>query len=216
MTNRETLKLVIVDAHPLAREMLVLRLSMLPEFTVCGVADNEVDAARLIGEQHADLAILDVAFSNGTGFDVIKQFKTDYPQLKLLVVSAQSDLLYAERMIRVGAHGYISKRHSIDALLAAVRDVARGQRVVHDGSSMRNAQVDASGRLTSLVHELSDREFQVFELIGMGHPSRTISERLNLSRHTVDSHRENIKKKLGLRSSAELTRVAFHWQLEHT
>lgn len=204
------LKIVVAMPHPLERDMLILRLAMMPQYAICGATDNESEATQLIRQHAANLVIVDAALGWGTGLDVIKRVKSEYPQTKLLVVSERNDLIYADRMIHADANGYVNKRQPIELLVSAVGEVARGNTVINDGGPSTPPRL----KLTPTVKNLSDRELQVFELIGLGHASRAIAKQLNVTRHTIDSHRENIKKKLGLASSAELTRAAVHWQLE--
>ncbi len=207
-------KIAIVDDHDLVRDGLTLRLSMHPRFVVCGEAKCEESAYELIKEKIPDLAIIDIGLGEGHGIELIKRIKRDFPSVKMLVLSGMDSELYADRAIRAGAGGYVNKSQASGDLVTALDTVLR-EEVYMGGNILKEFDAASkASRSKTEVDSLSDRELQVFELIGRGLPSREIARRLHLSPHTVDTHRENIKKKLRLPTAAELTRAAVQWQLE--
>lgn len=219
MNNRQTpAKILIVDDHPLVREGLSMRISTQSDLKVCGEAATEEEALLLVKETSPDLVLVDISLKGGHGIEVIKQVKARYPAVKMLVVSGYQESLYAERALRAGALGYLNKQESNEKILEAIRTVLAGERFVSAAITQRlvNQALGADDDETkSPVERLTDRELEVFRLIGEGLTSSAIASQLFLSTHTIDTHRENIKRKLGVANAGELTRAAVQWVLEN-
>lgn len=210
-------RILIVDDHPIVREGLRVRISSQHDMEVCGEAAGPDDALGSLKEAMPDLVIVDISLANGSGLDLIGRIKAGFPRIKMLVLSAHDDLLYAERAIRAGAHGYINKGEAQGKVLDALRTVRDGGRYLSPVVSRRLIGRALDERFlpgtTSTVDQLSNRELQVFQLIGQGRSNKAIAEGLHLSHHTIDRHREKIKAKLGLSNSLELHRAAMEWTL---
>lgn len=201
-----------MDDHPLVRDGLAARLAGEPDLTICGQAANADAALELIRATRPDLAIVDVALRNGSGLELVKALSADGAGPRILVISVYEEELFAERLLRAGAHGYLNKQELHGSVLEAVRSVLAGQ--IYRGSA---PEVEPSGprrRAVFGLERLSDRELQIFERIGRGGGTREIATELGVSVHTVESHREHIRSKLGLRSGAELLRAAIIWSID--
>lgn len=210
-------RILVVDDHPLVREGLVARISAQPDLDVCGEASDIDGALALVRETHPDLLILDLALKGRNGLELIKRLTCSGAGPKILVVSAYEEEAFAERVFRAGAHGYLNKQELQGSVIDAVRTVLRGELAMSARMSQRLAgQALSRPRGTRGFQVLSDREMQVFELIGHGTSTRAIAEQLKLSVHTIESHRENIRQKLHLRNGTELMRRAVLWTLEST
>ncbi len=210
-------KIVLVDDHPLVRLGVRLQLSTCADLQVCGEGDSNSDTLKLVEQHQPDLLILDIALKDGLAVQAVKQVKSRYPGVKVLVLSGFEESLYGERVLRAGASGYLNKQEAANELLKAVRTVLQGNRYVSADLSRRLIS-RALGNVESVkepVEQLTDRELEVFQLIGQGMTSSLIASRLHLSTHTIDSHRENIKRKLGAKDGAELNRKAVQWVLEN-
>lgn len=218
LTKQKTSKVLIVDDHPLIREGLSLRVSSQPDLEVCGEAASAAEALQQVQTNRPDLAIIDIQLVDSSGIDLIKEIAARFPKVKMLVVSAYDDSLYAERALRAGALGYVNKRHCQEKMIEAVRAVLDGRRYVSDEMTQRLFSLAVTGNDPSLadpVQRLSDRELEVFQLIGQGLKSSAIANRLFLSVHTIDSHREKIRRKLGLKNGNELMQRAVQWVLHN-
>jgi DNA-binding NarL/FixJ family response regulator len=208
-------KIVIVDDHPLVRDGLAMRISLQEGLSVCGQASSAEEALTLVSQDPPDLAIVDIALKDSHGIDLIKQLHASYPQVKVLVVSGFDESLYAERALRSGARGYLHKQETSDKLIDAIRTVLQGDFFLSQTMMQRFLmQIIGSSEKRSL-ESLSDRELEVFRKIGQGLSSGVIAGQLHLSTHTIDTHRENIKRKLGAKNAAELNRMAVQWVLEN-
>lgn len=207
-------RILVVDDHPLVREGLAMRVAAQPDLEVCCVACDLEEAWTVIHEQRPDLMILDLAFSRGSGLDLIKKLAADPAKPRILVVSAYEEELFAERVLRAGAQGYLNKAELSGSVIEAIRVVKEGGIYLSAAMARRIAnQTLAGGGASGGFEVLSDRELQVFELIGRGERTRAIAEQLHLSVHTVESHRENIRRKLNVESGTELLRLAVLWML---
>ncbi len=207
--------MLIVDDHPLVREGLAARISAQPDMEVCGEAADVDEALALHESARPALMIVDLALKRGHGFDLIEKVKKSGSAAKMLVVSAYEDSLFAERALRAGAHGYINKQEAQEKIISAIRAVLRGERYLSGEMLQRFVEqaIDVN-REPQGVARLSNRELEIFELIGSGRSTRVIAEQLHLSIHTIESHRENIRAKLNLNNGAELVRRAVQWVLE--
>ncbi len=219
VTQAEPIQILIVDDHPIVREGYEQIIARHPDLEVCAVAADAFDALRLCGKAAPDLAIVDLSLKGGSGLELCKQIKSRFSQIAVLVVSMHDEQLFAERALKAGARGYVNKDESTRYLVDAIRRVLSGKlhlsSAMNDrllGSALGRAQLPADGS----VEALSDRELEVFELLGHGENVRTIAERLKLSPKTVESYRESLKSKLRIPSSAQLLRHAVQWVLEQS
>lgn len=213
--KQPTATIVIIDDHPLVREGVALRLSMHPEFHIVGEASTEDDGLKLIKRLKPKLAIVDISLQSGDGLSLLSQIKSHSPNTRTLVLSGFQESLYAERSLRAGASGYLNKQESNHNLVDAVRTVLAGKRYISPWLAERlvSLSLGSSVQENDPVDRLTTRELEIFRKIGEGLTSGMIAENLILSKHTVDTHRENIKRKLGLQNAVELTRAAVQWVL---
>lgn len=189
-------------------------IDMQPDLTVCGEADNAAHAVDLCGKVNPDLAVIDITLKTSNGIELTKNLKALSPNLPVLVVSMHDENLFAERAIRAGAMGYLMKQEAGDKMIAAIRRLLQGELYVSENvkGRMLHRMVNKRGDSAQFsIDALSDREMEVFQLIGSGFSTRQIAERLNLSPKTIDSYREHLKQKLNLASGAELVRYAIQW-----
>jgi DNA-binding NarL/FixJ family response regulator len=207
-------RIVVVDDHQIIREGILRLLEHEPDLVVCGEADSRQTALQVISQLKPDMAIIDLSLKDSSGIELIKQIRPLYPQILILVLSIYDESLYAERMIKAGAQGYIMKQELTETLLLAIRKVVAGEIYMSDrmskmllGRFMGTRKKNPAGS----IELLSDRELEVFELIGKGLDSHQIAENLNLSVKTVQNYREYIKKKLKLKDYTELIQQAFNW-----
>jgi DNA-binding NarL/FixJ family response regulator len=207
-------RLLVVDDHPMMRTGLAQLIDSEGDLKVCAEADNAGQALNAVAKQKFDLALVDISLPDKNGLELIKDLRTLSPSLPILVVSMHDEILYAERVLRAGARGYIMKQEGGLKFLQAIRQVLAGQVFVSEKMSARileNISGAASQTSISPVRRLSDREFEVFQLIGQGVRTSDIATRLHLSVKTVEVHRANIKQKLGLATGTELVRFAVRW-----
>lgn len=212
-----SVKILIVDDHPMVREGLRLRISAYPDLEICGEAESEEDALSLVKSANPHLVIIDISLKSGHGIELIKRIKSIRPHMKMLVVSGFQESLYAERALRAGAQGYLNKQESGEKVIEAIRTILQGERFVSEALTQRLVAQALGNRseLSSPMELLTDRELEIFRMIGNGQTSGAIAEELMLSSHTVDTHRENIKRKLGLKNAPELSRQAVQFLLEN-
>jgi DNA-binding NarL/FixJ family response regulator len=208
-------RVLIVDDHPLVREGLSARIAAQSDMQVCGEASDVDEALTLLRTAYPVLMIIDLARKSGLGLDLIKRVKKDAAQTKMLVVSAYEEALFAERALRAGAHGYINKQEAQEKVIDAIRAVLRGECYLSVAMTQRLVG-QAIGRISEPygIASLSDRELEIFRLIGLGKTTRSIAQQLHLSIHTIETHREKIRVKLNLRNGAELMQRAVQWVLE--
>lgn len=211
-------KVVLVEDHPLFRAMLAQLIDKELGLTVCGETDNIKDAAAIIDGMNPDIAIVDITLHGSSGLELIKDLKSRRIRLPVLVISMHDEKLYAERVLRAGARGYISKNEAASEVIDAIQKVLSGGIYV-SGSVAGNIleRLGTADRSTgpSGIDVLSDREIEVFQLIGHGLNSRQIAERIHLGVTTVDSYRTRIKDKLGIQNAAELYERATRWVAEN-
>src|SRR5579872_5716572 len=208
-------KILIVDDHPLFREGLRQMIERNPEWIVCGEAAEAGEAMRAISEQKPDLVIVDISLGNSSGIDLIKAIKAQYDDLPVLVLSMHDESLYAERAMRAKAMGYVMKHEPAKTVQAAIAKVLSGNLYLSEkmSSTMLSkfmlGREDESG---STLEKLSDRELEVFRMLGQGKGTRQIANELNLTMATINSFRSRIKEKLQIKSSSELMLHAMrHW-----
>lgn len=208
-------RIVIVDDHPLVREGLKGLLAQEPDLCVVGEAAGVAEALELVRRDEPDLLVLDLALADGDGLELIERLKSHYPELKVLVVSMRDERLYAERVLNAGALGFVNKQQAAERIIDAVRAALAGRHYVA-ADIMDRLLERFGGRLQggrSVYDSLSNRELEVLSLIGRGHSTGEIAKRLHLSVKTIETHRDKIKRKLGLRSAMELTRAAMEFEL---
>ena len=204
----------LVDDHPVVRESLRILLNHEPDFTVIGEAEDAQSALKEILAKKPDLAIIDISLHASSGFDLIKSLKSKLPRLGIVVFSMHDEKLYAERCIRAGAAGYVMKRESTKRILTTIRDVLAGNLGVSEQVMAHFSQKFIGGRYMAdrvPFAELSDRELEIFNLLGLGLASRKIAQTLDVNIKTVQAHCANIKQKLGLSTATELLREATKW-----
>jgi DNA-binding NarL/FixJ family response regulator len=207
-------RVLIVDDHPMMRTGLAQLIDNEADLKVCAEADNAGQALDIAVGQTLDLILLDISLPDKNGLELIKDIRALKPGLPILVVSMHDESLYAERVLRAGGRGYIMKQEGGKKLLQAVRHVLNGQ--IYVSEKMAAGILETfSGRhaeaTVSPVQQLSDREFEVFQLIGQGKSTREIAAHLHLSGKTVEVHRLNIKKKMKLETATDLVRHAVRW-----
>jgi DNA-binding NarL/FixJ family response regulator len=210
-------RILIVDDHPSVRDGLSLRITLQADLEVCGEADSEDEAFTLVKQRAPELVLVDISLKNGNGIELLKRIRSYDPAIKMLVVSGFQDSLYAERACRAGAMGYLNKQESNEKLIEAIRTVLAGERFLNPAISRRliNQSLGARDKTKSPIENLTNRELEIFRMIGEGLTSGVIAERLFLSPYTIDTHRENIKRKLDISNAAELSRAAVQWLLEN-
>lgn len=204
----------VVDDHPMTRRGLTDLINHEADLTVCGESDNATRAIEQIKSVKPDLALVDITLPKKSGLVLIKDIRMWAPNVFVLALSMHDESLYAERVLQAGGHGYIMKNEGGDKLLTAIRHVLAGNTYVSEGVSSRIVDAFAGRRKEAgegSLSRLTEREFEVFQLIGQGLATSEIGQRLHLSPKTVDSHRLHIKEKLRLQSLPELMRYAVRW-----
>jgi len=211
-SNRNPAKVLIVDDHELVRWGMIEMIEREPDFSVSGEAPDAPTAMSRIREDEPDLVLADLTLQEGDGLELVKQIQAAHPRVRVLVVSMHDENLYAERALRAGAMGFVSKTEPAEVIVDAIRAVLRGRVHVSKGLADRLLQRMAS-QPTPTPQEtpldtLSDREIEVLNLLGEGLSTRAVAERLHLSTKTIHTYREHLKTKLGLKSASELIRFA--------
>lgn len=207
-------RILLVDDHPLMRKGLALTLSAETDLDVVGQAADAEEALSAMDRLKPDLVLIDISLPGMSGLELLKHLLAQHPKLLTLVVSRHDESLYAERAVRAGAKGYVTKLEAGDDIVKAVRTVLRGGIYLSEELKDRLLFGAAMGRkapMQSPLEALSDRELEVFEMTGRGLPTREIAERLHLSIKTVESYRARIKQKLNLETGTELLQHAIQW-----
>jgi DNA-binding NarL/FixJ family response regulator len=207
-------RILIVDDHPMMRQGLAQLINNESDLTVCCEAENAHQALDAVNSNPPDLVLADITLPDKNGLELIKDIHVMQPALAVLVISMHDESLYAERVLRAGGRGYIMKQEGGKKLMEAIRQVLNGQIYVSEKMSARILELFSGRRPDSAqspVENLTDREFEVFQLIGQGKGTRQIADKLHLSVKTVEVHRVNIKAKLKLESASELIRFAVRW-----
>jgi DNA-binding NarL/FixJ family response regulator len=207
---------MVVDDHPIVRQGLTLLINREPDLVVCGEAEEAMGAMHVLASSRPDVLIVDISLSGPDGIDLLKNIRTTHPTLPVLILSMHDETIYAERALRAGANGYIMKQEATEKVLVAVRRILNGEIYVSDhiANKMLKHYITGAGSLrNSSIADLSDRELEVFRLIGEGHGTRQIAEELHLSIKTVESYQAHIKEKLSLRSARELMQHAIQWNM---
>lgn len=212
--SRSPKRILIVDDHPMMRQGLAQLITNEPDLTVCCEADTAAQALELAGRQKPDLVLLDISLPDKNGLELIKDIRALRPEALILVVSMHDETLYAERVLRAGARGYIMKQEGGKKLMEAIRSVLDGRVYVSEKISSRILELFSGHRpeaAGSPVERLTDRELEVFQMIGEGKGTREIAGNLHLSVKTVEVHRAKIKEKLKLKTATDLVRYATRW-----
>ena len=215
METQPKFRVVLVEDHPMFREQLRQLINKEPGMSVCGEADNIRDAFRLIEANNPDVAIVDLSLKGAGGLELLKNLKTQEINVPVLVLSMHDEALYAERVLKAGARGYITKNEASNEVMTAICAVLRGEIYLPAKIASRILENVAIGRKgENGVGQLTDRELEVFELIGHGRTSREISNCLHLGMSTIDTYRTRIKAKLHLENSSQLCHEAIRWVSE--
>ncbi len=209
-------RILIVDAHPVLRLGLTHFLNHERDLFVCGEADNERSAVEMTAELQPDCIISDICLNGMNCFELIKNLTESHSNLAILVFSKHDETIYAERALRAGAKGYIMKNEAPRKVIEAVREILKGR--VYLSKEMQSRVLQKlinrnSDHSTPEIDKLSDRELQVFQLIGQGHGTRHIAQTLHLSKNTIETYRAHIKRKLNLKNASELWKHAIEWNL---
>ena len=207
-------RVVLVDDHPIVREGLAQVINQKPDLAVCGEADNAADALAVIEAARPDVAIVDLALKDSSGLDLIKDIAIRFPKLSVLVLSMRSESVYAERALRAGAHGYVTKDEGTTKVIEGIRKVLDGEIYLSEEMSAKVLKAMLPGRRGSpgsKMDRLSDRELEVLDMIGIGLATSEIAEKLHLSVKTIETYRERIKEKLDLDTASELLKYAIRW-----
>ena len=207
-----------MDDHPVVRQGLALAIGREADLEICGEAEHIEEALRLVEGGHPDVVIIDLSLDGEDGIELIDYIKSRWPAVKILVYSSHDEDTFAGRVLRAGAMGFVSKREPMPKIVEAVRQILGGEVYLSPQMTTKLLQRAAVGK--PLDHNptetLSNRELQVFEMIGQGLSTVQIAEKLDVSPKTVESHRKVIKTKLNVQTSAQLSRKAFQWVQENS
>jgi DNA-binding NarL/FixJ family response regulator len=208
-------RIFLVDDHPLVREGLTNLINEQNDLIVCGEAEDSAGAITGIAKTRPDVVLVDISLKNESGLELVKNLESQFPLVALIVLSMHDEALYAERALRAGARGYVMKRESTKSVLASIRRVLEGgvyvsERVVN--SMARRFSSSPKGAESSPVERLSDRELEIFRLLGQGRTTAQIAEDLHLSLKTVQAYCARAKEKFGVSSLGELLRAAIRWE----
>jgi DNA-binding NarL/FixJ family response regulator len=213
-TQPSKTRLMILDDHPMMREGLAQLINHEPDLTVCGQAGSGAEALDMVARLKPDLLLADISLPDKSGIEVIKDSLALHPEIPVLVISMHDETLYAERILRAGARGYIMKQEGGQKLIAAIRRVLSGQIYVSENISakiLESFSTRSEPAARRPMENLTDREFEVLQLLGQGKGTSEIAQQLHLSAKTVEAHRANIKRKLELKTGPELIRYAVRW-----
>jgi DNA-binding NarL/FixJ family response regulator len=205
---------VIVDDHPLMRQGLALLINQQHDLEVCGEAEESQGAMHAIAHLRPDILILDISLSGPDGLELLKSIRLSEPYLPVLILSMHDEAIYAERALRAGANGFIMKQEASEKVLIAIRRILNGEIYLSERMSNKMLQQFVGvATIQSRMASLSDRELEVFRLIGDGRATREIADQLHLSIKTVETYQAHIKEKLALRSGRELIQHAIQWKI---
>ena len=212
-TTTSSARILIVDDHPIVRLGIRQMISGERDLEICGEADSADAARQLVASARPDLAIVDLSLAEGTGLALIRALRESGPDLPVLVLSMHDEALFAERVLRAGARGYIMKREAITGLVGAIRQVLAGS--IYVSATMAQTVLERIGQEGAVpagpLGNLTDRELEVFDLIGRGLRTSEIAEQLGVSVKTIETYRSNIKTKLDLKDATDLIRYAVSW-----
>jgi DNA-binding NarL/FixJ family response regulator len=208
-------RILLVDDHPIVRQGLSELINNEKDLVMSGTAEDLNKALEAIETLKPDLVIVDISLKGSNGIELLKNIKVRYPKMLVLMLSMHDESLYAVRALRAGASGYIMKQEATEKVLTAIRRVLNGEIYLSEKMEKKMMQQLVGGRAArsgSPIEDLSDRELEVFNLIGQGHGTRQIAEELHLSIKTIESHRAHIKEKLNLKNATELVQYAIQWR----
>ena len=211
-------RVLIVDDHPVVRQGLALVIGREPDLEVCGEAEHISDAMRLVEGAHPDVVIVDLSLDGDDGIELIDYIKSRWPSVKILVYSSHDEETFAGRVLRAGALGYVSKREAMPRIVTAIRQILGDEVYLSPKMTTSLLQRAAVGKSLDQnpTEALSNRELQVFEMIGQGLNTVEIAQKLQVSPKTIESHRKVIKTKLNVQTSNQLSRRAFQWVQENS
>ncbi len=207
-------RILIVDDHPMMREGLVHFIGNQADLEVCGEAETASIALDMIASSKPDVVLADITLPGKSGLELVKDIAAMHPHIATLVVSMHDESVYAERVLRAGGRGYVMKREGGKRIVAAIRKVLAGEVAVSEKMSAKILQIFSGRRgdaTESPIEQLTDREFEVFQLIGRGKSTREMAGELHLSAKTVEVHRAHIKEKFGIKTASELISYAARW-----
>jgi DNA-binding NarL/FixJ family response regulator len=213
MAMRQT-RILLVDDHPIVRQGLSQMIDREPDFTVCGEAEDVISATRAVAMLKPDIVVVDISLNGPGGLEIMRCMRETDPELRVLILSMYDEMVYAERALRAGANGYIMKQEATEDILGALRRILGGEVYVSErvANKVLKRLARGDGVMRPMpVESLTDRELEVYRLIGEGHGTRQISEELNLSVKTVETYQAHIKAKLGLKNGRELVQHAVAW-----
>ncbi len=209
-------RIVVIDDHPLVRQGLAQLLGSRPDLSIVGSAESASEGIEMVRAQKPDLVICDLSLARGDGLELVKQLKSEMPRLPVLVISMHDESVYADRVLRAGARGYLMKKEPSEKVFEAIRHLLQGEIYVSDRIKREMLEFSIGGKkrteeADSVIERLTDRELQVFRLLGNGLPTREIAAQLHLSVKTIETYRENLKVKLNLTNGALLVQRAVQW-----
>jgi len=205
-------KILILDDHPILRRGIADFINTESDMTVCGEAEDSNQVLTMMASVKPDLVIADISLNGSSGIEFLKTFKVEYPDIPTLVLSMHDELLYAERVLREGARGYVMKQEAVEKIVTAIRKILEGQIYLSDRMMERILEKKYMGQANlSPMESLSDRELEVFRLIGEGITTVAIAKQLHRSVKTIETYRARIKVKFNLKNNMELIRLAMHW-----
>jgi DNA-binding NarL/FixJ family response regulator len=210
-------RVFVVDDHPLIRQGLASIINREPDLMICGEANDASTAMQATATNHPDILIVDISLNGPDGLDLLKEIRMRNPEVRVLILSMHDEMIYADRALRAGAQGYIMKQQATGKVLVAIRRILGGEIYVSEQIADRMMQRYIGGPSVgqpSSIADLTDRELEVFRLIGEGQSTRQIAETLRISVKTVESYQAHIKEKLSLRSARELLQHAIQWTMD--
>ena len=214
-----TFRILVVDDHPVVRQGLSMALGRNPRLTICGEADGMQSALSLIRESPPDLVLADLDLDGASGLDLVKELRAEHPDLPVLILSMHDEEVYAERVLRAGARGYLMKNETPEKLVAGILAVLAGEVALSDRMKekiLASLAGTRDGKQGFSIDRLTDRELEVFRLIGEGKSTRQTAEKLSLSVKTIEAHIAHVKRKLGVESGRDLQHKAYSWATSST
>ncbi len=212
--NQNKTQVLIVDDHPVVRDGLTTIINHEPDMNVCGEADDAYQALKTVAELKPDVVVTDISLKRSDGIELTKSLKARHPKVSVIVLSVHDESVYAGRALLAGAQGYLMKDAVSDNIIKAIRTVLSGEIYVSSTLSkkfLHTIAQDKAGTTKTPIEGLSDREFEIFRLIGEGYKASQIAEQLHLSTKTIETYRSRMKEKLNLPNAAELLRYAIKW-----
>ncbi len=212
--NETKTQILLVDDHPVVRDGLTTIINHQRDLNVCGGADDAHQALKAISELKPDIVVVDISLKNSDGIELTKSIKAKYPKLRVLVLSVHDESIYAERALRAGARAYLMKEVVSENIVKAIRSVLKGEIYVSDTISkkfLHKIAGDKAATTKTPIENLSDREFEIFRLIGVGYKASQMAKRLHLSVKTIETYRGRLKEKLNITDASKLLRYAIKW-----